>query len=147
MESFKISRAEMQAAPSIETTANYEGNTTELLIERITDPHIKQQIINLLFESAADTVRDNKKNLVSYGKPEEELVRDPDGNVLPSKYFNFEEPSIEKIGEEFDKRIREVSEYTPISFSPTEISSPEAISINWAFPGQGKNDREAIEYR
>ena len=66
----------------IENHANFEGNATELLLERVSDPSIKNQIIELLYESGqayAEFLRTQK--FTPFGKPGQKLIQDEAGIV------------------------------------------------------------------
>jgi hypothetical protein len=124
-----------QAPKSVEEQANYEGNETLLLFERLTDPVIFNQILDLLYKAEQAGPRrraivhevDDQGNLKFYedGKPVTF-----EGEVVPRKR--------EEVEDELKARIEKVKKDTPITFDPEIMSrvegERECISLNYLFP-------------
>jgi len=86
----------------IEQQANFEGNWTNLMIERLRNPEIRKQIVDLILE--AERLSDGKLTLDEYG--------DDEGNVSRRPFVARGRDTIEK---EFDKAINTVSSVTPLT--------------------------------
>ncbi len=117
-ESFPREREEQK---SVESQANYEGNDTVLLLERVKHPIIKDQIIDLLFQCGAD-----------------EAIKEAVEMVVGE----YVAPSREQIGEELEKRLHAVETDTPIIFENKQPGAGrmfggmerEFLPLNWRFP-------------
>jgi len=88
---------------NIEKTANYEGNDSLLLYERIQNREIKNKIINMFCE-----YQESKE-------APERLFKD--GKEVPVTEWKKELKSREEIEKELDDRINKVFSYTDIDYS------------------------------
>ncbi len=117
---------------NIEETANYEGNDTELLTQRVSSPHIRNQIIDLLYKNALDTYEDFQQAV-----PDPLLdgfVKGPSGTSYP-KSADRKPPSKEVFANELDVRLHEVASFTPVSFERDATSNMDAIAVAAEFQG------------
>jgi hypothetical protein len=130
---------------SIEKTANFEGNWSELLFTRVQNPIIQEQIIDLLSKEdlayqdylrnesfTLDFVQDNGNRILrsSAGKQIAE-------NELEEARSTFRFRTREQIEKEFDDRLAKVMSFTAISFDKTQPTS-ERMTLNWDEPYSGK---------
>jgi hypothetical protein len=118
---------------NIEVQANYEGNDSILLIERLRNPEIKRQLIDLFQQAYEDRALT--------GKPEVKLVLDPrtkmpikgvDGKCLVDKN-PFKALTREEIEEKIDARIDEAEKFTRISYTGNGMGE-NTVDLNWTFP-------------
>jgi len=86
----------------IEQQANFEGSWTNLMIERLRNPEMRKQAVDLIFE--AERLSDGKLTLDEYC--------DDNGNVSCKLFVARGRGVIEK---EFDKAINSVSSVTPLT--------------------------------
>lgn len=117
----------------VESISNFEGNDSLLLIERLQNPVIKEQIIDLIckaYEARAAT-----------GKPELAVVLDPNTGkpkkdssgklVVERKPFIL--PTREEIEHVIDDRIDEVSSFTRITFTGQQPGE-NSMDLFWKPP-------------
>jgi hypothetical protein len=123
----------------IESTANFEGNDGMLLIERINNPIIKNQIIDLLYQSELAEAEERKSRVytrrVSTDPEYPAMFEDQHGSIYLSPDPDFTPKDYTPdTREEIEKRINEaiskIAEVTVIDFSEEEPSS-ECIPLNW----------------
>ncbi len=91
----------------IEASANYEGNQANLMMGRLSNPEIRQQLVRLIY-------LDKKYQLGSDSTP-----------------------TTEDIEKDIDKIIKKVEAYTPIRFSgemPATDGDREFVTLNWRCP-------------
>ena len=134
MENFNINT---DNSKKIEQLANYEGNDSALLIERLRNPEIKRQLIDLIqraYEERALT-----------GKPVVTLILDPvtrypikgtDGKYLSDK-TPFKALTKDEIEKEIDIGIAEIENFTKVSFTGKEPGE-NSVDPNWKFPNGDK---------
>ncbi len=123
----------------IESSANFEGNATELLLERVGNPNIKKQIIDLIYrggQAYGEFLRTQK--FVPFGKPESKLIQDESGLIYSENELSYIPPPLERVEEMLNERITEATTLTNITFSPDKQSTEEEVSINWIMPGHEK---------
>jgi hypothetical protein len=149
MESHKISSRELQKTPSIESTANYEGNDALLLIDRLRNQTIKNQIVQILFQEAIDRFSSLKNGqwepymLEGWtGEERFKLVKDKvtgriiDSNELKDE-LNTPLPTLEEIEGEVDANINQIANVTEIDFT-TDQPSKYCIHLGWIAPWTDK---------
>ncbi len=125
-------------APSMEAIArqaNYEGNDSLLLAERLSHPAIRRQVINLLLE-------DEKRHVeIGHRVP----IRDAEGNIgknnkgkVEFQYVNYGPKSQEELERAFDERLHEVTESTPVASSDSNpvLGAREVMPIGWMYKGK-----------
>lgn len=100
----------------IEQQANFEGHDAELLFKRISDPVIKEQIVDLLLK--ADII----------GSGDDRVFQSADGPYKNRAHFVPQ--SREEVLEKLDERIASTSSVTPISYSSTPPTA-DAITLDW----------------
>ena len=127
----------------IEQQANFEGSWTNLMCERLRNPEIRKQVIDLLVleEEAVIALTKNAFNKQNWGSG-------TSGNLLTEKFSgeslaNFFTPKTrQEIEDEFENRLKMVSRDTPISFdtktSGVESNGREIVNLEWVFPVTGK---------
>jgi hypothetical protein len=113
----------------IEQQANFEGSWTNLMCERLRNPEIRKQVIDLLVE----------KELDAKGRPSTDEFYDDSGNQT-MKYFV---PRLRgEIEIDFENNLENVQKETPISFSaemPHSASGGrEILNLNWISTITGK---------
>jgi hypothetical protein len=122
---------------SIETSANYEGNDSLLLFQRVRNPLIRKQIIDLLFESecsrAGELIEVAEKNGPT------EFKKGPDGEVL-FKTVPYSPLSREELEADLDEALQREEGVTQISFNddPNVQSTSFEIQMKAIAPWGGK---------
>lgn len=138
----KIARAETVA--SIESTANFEGNDSEVLLERVQHPRIKEQIIETIYRAQVAHWKELSETMwVPHHEEwmgEREYVMNGQG-VIYSKASLEEElaqpPSREDIAEKLQERWESAATFTPVEFS-NESPSMDAMTMEWEMPESGQ---------
>jgi len=122
---------------NVESQANYEGNATLLLVDRLNNSRIKDQITDLLYQGNQawiENLKNNTEPLIEDEHLSEDFVKEKDTGMLIQKSELSKLPeSREEIEGDLDKRIAEISSVTPIRYS-SQQPSEEAMSLNFAFP-------------
>jgi hypothetical protein len=118
---------------SLEQIASYEGNESQVLVERLCHPAILEKLVNTFY--AGYMARAESRKTVQ--RPEQdasgEEVRDTDGAYILHEY-PYVPPTKDEIRKEILARIEDVRTVTPISFG-SEIPTNECIPLNWKIPG------------
>jgi hypothetical protein len=123
----------------IEQQANFEGSWTNLMIERLRDPEIKKQIIDLLFAS-----EQMAKESPDFEEKYENGVR------VIKEYIPL---SRDKIEEEFEKRFKYIQGEIPLlpgSKAPhagVDIEGKDVVNMyeNWINPKTGEKPIEKVK--
>lgn len=130
---------------SIESSANFEGNDTELFFERLSNPVIEQQVVDTLYEAERTTFDFYKEEVWEPYLPEgwtgierwkllkgkkSKLVIDED--FLKDK-LQKEEPKREEVEKKLLQSIREIQNQTEIDFT-TNQPNADVICLNWKLP-------------
>lgn len=117
----------------IEQIANYEGNDSNLLIERLCNPVILEQLVS--------TFREGYTARVESGRPEIENELDAQGEPkrdAEGRYILYESPYVPPTDDEIREKIlaciEEVRTHTPVSFGDASPTS-ECIPLNWRMLG------------
>ena len=130
----------------IESHANFEGNDSVLLIERVNNPVIRAQIVDILYKNELlEVERMNKlvftpfsspelKNLICFKDQHGVVYTSKDPNYNPGNYVPTTRDEIEKS---LTESIEHVASQTTIDFSENEPSENH-IPINWEIPWSGK---------
>jgi hypothetical protein len=124
---------------SIEAQADFEGNDSELLFERVKDSVIKAQIIDMLCQDdmvEAERIRNLK--FTSFDDPDRPQMRcfkDQDGMIYMSKNpdydpKNYEPRTREQIEIDLAEAIEQTAGKTSIDLSEDQPDS-ECIPLNW----------------
>lgn len=125
-------REKLGLLPAIESRANSQENASELLFSRISNPKIKNQIIELLKKGEKYEAETEKDDTHIIYDENGDFIFNENGQLkvetkkIPSDYEPKTEIEIKNI---LEKRLNEVSLDTPISFSnemPTGNSSEGA---------------------
>jgi len=139
MEKQQIS--ELDYKKTIEQSANFDGNWSLVLFDRMHDPIIRQQLINFFY-----TEQLARQKYFQTGPFEFVLTMDDgnkvykDGNgrqVLEGEIKSFVPKTKEEIEKELDERLAKVMSYTDIEFS-NEQPTEESIGLFWVYPYTGK---------
>jgi hypothetical protein len=125
-----------------EQQSNSQENASELLFARLSNPIIKKQVIDLLYE-AEFWAGENVIYDVPVGKDENGAYkRDTDGKMLFNK-----EPHVPKtrdeIEKDYDKTLARVMSFTEMGFGPEQayggsVDSNEKVFLGWKWPRTGK---------
>lgn len=137
MESLDVSIEGKDNPDNIELMANYEGNDAVLFIERLRNPNIKKQLINL-FQNAYEA-RDATGRLVSEVVVDEittKPVKDTNGKMMIKKSI-FIPITREEIEKNIDAKLDEVEKITKITFSGQEPGQ-NTVDLNWRLPNSEK---------
>ena len=123
----------------IKFEANYQGNDTELLIERVNNPVIKRQLVDLIMQEQAAWVErlkeeKNWKEFVSSGKLKNKNFISDSGFVIRENEFHFTPKTREEIETDLNNEIQETGASTRIAFSKDE-PNPGVINLDWTLPG------------
>ena len=107
--------------PDVEAEANYEGNDTLLLVERLENPSIFNQIVDLLYQ--AEQANGHGPVLTIHEMDEDgKLLYDEKGK--PILITGETAPrQREELKNGLENRIEEVKKYTPVSFDPKSESN------------------------
>jgi len=117
-------------------------NATELLFDRLSDPNIRKQVVDLILESEVWV----KTNVGTYDEP----IRGEDGrwkrDELGKMIFN-KVPHVvrerEEVEADYDKTLERIKSFTEIDFTSSEaqggdVDDNEKISLNWRLPSGEK---------
>jgi hypothetical protein len=135
---------------SIEAQANFEGNDALLLIERVNDPTIRSQIIEMLYQNEmaeAEHIRGLTFTPFSFpDMPDTKCFKDQDGMVYTSNSpdYNpkdFRPRTKEEISSDLDVSIGQAVEKTDIDFSDNEPNR-DCMPLNWKMPWSGERPTE-----
>ncbi len=129
-----------------ESVANFEGNDGELLIARVNDPVIRDQMIEILYQDGmlkAERMRNMK--LAPYVLPENTKLtcyKDEDGVIYTSNSPDYDprksKPKTrDELNKVLDEAVRRISTQTAIDFS-TDEPNEECIPLNWKLPWSGR---------
>lgn len=129
-----LKRSEVVRSP-IERSANYEGNATELLLNRVSNSTIREQIIRTLLEGELHEYEDFL-SAVPDGEFRD-FIRGPSGTYYARDRFRSA-PTREEIIRALDERIAAVSASTPVSFNPEDSVSEDSIAVLGEVPGLGR---------
>ena len=112
---------------SIEKEANFEGNHTLLMLERMADPIIREQIIDILVQ--ADVNHSKVARRVVFNE-DGSIPRDVKGEMITESIIPL---SREEISDRLDAWIEAVKNKTEISF---EDKMPDSLTmhLNWCAP-------------
>jgi hypothetical protein len=128
---------EQTPTPSLEEIANYQGNDSLLLFERVSNPVIRDQIIDLLCESEQsrdgsdiETIELDESGTTKKGE---------DGGVI-FKTIQYKALSRDEIASNFDEWMRDEKSVTWIHFDddPNTQSSSSRMEMNALAPWNDK---------
>lgn len=126
---------QFQVPKSVEEQANYEGNETLLLFDRVNNPIIRNQIIDMIWKNE-ESKRGQIVNQVVFDE-NDKTIPDPDNEFgIKTEKIPYEPDSREKIEERFDQLLGRAMSVTPITFDETIIPSEKVMSLNWS-PNKG----------
>lgn len=151
MEKFpSIPATEIQEVSPVEAEANFEGNETEVLISRLRNPIIKQQIIDILYEQKLSHYNQIKNEEWEPHLPEgwtgEErfklLKGKSSGRVISTEDLETElkyspNPNKKEIEKELDEEIDQIEKVTEIDYT-SNVPTSSVIPVNWVVPWTGK---------
>lgn len=134
-------REEINNPKSIEESANFEGNWSEVLFDRLNNPVIREQLVGLFYKEqlAKQEYFHTEPFTLDFIRADgDKVYKDSKGKqALENEINSFVSKSKEEIEEMLDERIAEASLVTNIEFSdrsPTE----EKIGLFWRNPYTGK---------
>lgn len=130
---------------SIEKSANFEGNDGELVIERVSNPYIKSQIVELIYLQETELEKNIKETewlpYLPDGSDKEDRFRllknTASDKMISVDLLNFVARTKEKIESDLDSAIDIVSRVTDISYSK-EGPSSSCIPLRWKIPQTGE---------
>ncbi len=129
-------------ALDIESQANFEGNDSVLLIERVNNPVIKAQIVDLLYrKELLEAERIKKLVFTPFSTPELKHLtcfKDQHGVVYTSRNPNYNPTNYilttrEEIENELAESLKRITSETQISFT-SEEPTENFVPINWTIP-------------
>ncbi len=135
---------------SPEAEANYEGNDSMLLIERLRNPVIKNQIIDMLYRIDAEFLEALQQDEWEHHLPEgwtgEEkfhLVKGKrSGRILDATELEQELhtplPTRAEIEKALDEKIDRIERVTEMDFTPGEEPSVDRMTTDWELPWTGE---------
>ncbi len=135
MESTGPDQKEIVISRPLEATANFEGNYTEILLERVKHSTIKKQIVDLLLQKEQDRLHYFQTETFvtsELSTPRYPFVEDSRGVVMLSKALNFVPRTREKIEQDIDDSIAGAENVTQISFS-SEEPDIDCIPLDFSF--------------
>lgn len=115
---------EPEQVTNVEKKANYEGNDTLLYFERLKNPVIKKQLVDLLYEYYEEA-KSLPNDIDEHGK----LFLNPNKVEKPK--------SREEIEKELDDQIEKVFSVTAIDYDPKGTSDSRGIEINGGYINSG----------
>ncbi len=107
----------MERTPTtnVESEANFEGNDSLLLIERLNNPRIRTQVIDLLLEAEES----ERGVIIEVTEFDEHGVQKG-----PSVKKSYEPKSREQLEAEYDEALRDISTSTPIRMAEHPFDGP-----------------------
>lgn len=127
----------------IEQQANYEGSWTNLMCERLRNPEIRKQVIDLLVEQDQATI-DEAKKAVEKRKKQGEAFKKTFSDILTDINAEKKSTSRKQFEEQFEETFQKIIKNTPTSFSkkmPNSGGGPEGreiLNLRWSIPKTGK---------
>jgi hypothetical protein len=116
---------------AVQREANYEGNDSELLFDRLDNPKILDQIVQMWM--AGYKAKEGKIEQRPTQDEDGGIVFDSDGNYVLQD-VTFVPPSEEKPREKIAELIKEAKTSTPVFFDGRAPTS-EGIGLDWKLPG------------
>ncbi len=126
---------------TVEQQANSPENASELLFSRLSNPLIKKQVIDLLYQSELWAGEN-----VTYNEPIEDengvWRKDTSGNLIYNKTPHVSRTR-EEIENDYDKTLDRVKHFTEISFTSEEprggsVDENEKVFLGWKLPSGEK---------
>ncbi|MDE2188241.1 MAG: hypothetical protein KGJ35_00725 [Patescibacteria group bacterium] len=127
---------------TVEKEANFEGDHCLLLLERLNDPIIKRQLIDMLYQNECVEAERIQKHIftpfVLPNQPNLKCFKDEEGVIYTSsdpeyEPKNYRAKSKEEIENDLTERINLAATETPIDFSANEPDEG-CIPLNWKMP-------------
>ncbi len=128
-----MERFQMYNENLIEQSAHFEGNETELLIERLCNPVILEQLVNVSSQGYMARAESGRLVVTPELDAQGEPRRDTNGRFILQEN-QYVSPTNDQIREQILASIEEIRNTTPISFGD-EIPNSECIPLNWRIPG------------
>ncbi len=126
---------------SPEEIANFEGNWTEVLFDRINNPEIKKQLIEIIYgaELAEQNYFKNEPFVFDHEMDTgNKVYRDSKGKqLLDVEIESFKPRTKEEIEKELDEKVKKAMEVTQIEFSDKGPNS-ERIPVYFKNPYTGE---------
>jgi len=138
-----VEKAELVAVSSVEHQVNHEGLDSLFLFERLHNPTIRKQIINLSCE--ADQTLSGQTIEVPRRQENGDFVYDENWHPLfEEKPYVPQTP--EEMEEQFDKTLLQIERETLVSFDKEDHVGPyvhpamfrEIMPLDWIYPLTGK---------
>jgi len=134
----------------IEKQANFEGSWTNLMCERLRNPEIREQIIDILCEiEQLEKDRPIGKYIDDEGKEWECFIKDDKQANFTRYYIPRTREEIEK---DFDEDLQMVGQYTPINFNgegsrleDTVVGGRELVDLEAIYPSTGEKYTEEMQ--
>lgn len=131
---------------AIEKTANFEGNETLVLIERLKHPVISEQIVDIHYRQEAESYNHyHNENWQPYlpdgwtgEEPNKLLKGEKSGEVisvedLKTVLKNLQNPDKERLEAELGENIERIEKSTEINYD-NKIPDADSISVTWEVP-------------
>ena len=124
--------------PTLESQADFEGNCSELLFERLHSDRIRNQIIELLFKDEQSRVGTFVESLET--DENGDLVFDGDGEPVVKEKRPFVPQTREELENQYDETLKNIESVTEIKFSQAahDLPTQEAVTIDSIAPWSGK---------
>ena len=116
---------------AVQRESNYEGNDSELLFDRLDNPKILDQIVQMWM--AGYKAKEGKIEQRPTQDEDGGIVFDADGNYVLQD-VTFVPPSEEETREKIAELIKEAKTSTPVFFDGRAPTS-EGIGLDWKLPG------------
>ena len=126
----------------VESEANFEGDHCLVLLERLNDPTIKEQLIDMLYQNeCAEAKRIQNHTFTPYSLPNQPNLKcfiDEEGVIYTSNNQEYDPKSYrpkskEEVEHDLTERINLAATETPIDFSDDEPNE-DCIPLNWKMP-------------
>lgn len=130
-----------QLKQSIEQQANSPENASELLFARLSNPNIRKQVLDLIYQSGVWM----ENNIVINEPIKNEdgtWKRDSEGEMIFNK-TPYEAKTKEKIEETYDKVLNRIKTYTEFDYTSAsphggDAEEGEKLSLGWRLPSGEK---------
>ncbi|MFA5831266.1 MAG: hypothetical protein WC878_05550 [Candidatus Paceibacterota bacterium] len=131
----------------IEQQANFEGSWTNLMCERLRNPEIRKQIIDILYE-IEQSEKDSPVGKNPADESRECFIKDDKQTNFTRYYVPRKREEIEK---DFDEDLQMVEQYTPINFSgkgsrleDEVVGGREFVDLKAIYPSTGEKFTEKM---
>jgi hypothetical protein len=128
----------MEKLVTIEASANFEGNDSMVLFKRLRNEKVKNQILDLLFQSEQSMKGEMIESLVT--DADGELVFDNEGQPIVKEKVQYISKTREELEKEYEETLSKIESMTEIGFAEkqSDLHVSDRMFIGATVPWSGK---------